>query len=292
MKTMGRIRAINRFHIKDSQKARLSEFIRITGDAQIGIYASSGAFYLFLALFPAAALICSLLPLLPFTQEALLEYLSALLPDFVQSLLADIVAETYTYSAAAFSISIVALIWSAGRAFIGIIRGLNRIYCGGDRNNILKLRGLSSLYLLIFLVAMLLTLGLSLFQKSLLETLALRWPQTQALAEQLLRLRFLPGMLLLAIYFTGLYTFVPAGRRSFFRQVPGGLLSAALWMLLSWLFSLYMHRFGASSVYGSLATVAFALTWIFSCNSVMLLGGCFNVWLAGERVPPEGEKAL
>ena len=58
-------------------------------------------------------------------------------------------------------------------------------------------------------------------------------------------------------------------------------------LLLSWVFSLYLGRFGASSVYGSLATVAFALIWIYWCISLTLLGGCFNVWLGGKR----GEKA-
>lgn len=278
-----RSRAIKKVLLKDGGKAGLAEFVRIASDAHIGVYASSGAFYLFLALFPTAALVCSLLPLLPFTQEELLEYLSTVMPDFVQSLLGSIIQETYAYSAAAFSISVVALVWSAGRAFIGLIRGLNRIYSGDRRNTFLRLRGIGSLYLLIFLAAMLLTLGLSLFQKTLLEQLIRRWPQMKGAAERFLRFRFLPGMLLLAVYFTGLYKFLPAGKRRFFRQTPGALLAAALWMLFSRLFSLYMHRFGASSVYGSLATVAFALMWIYYCNSVTLLGGCFNVWLTGMR---------
>ncbi len=261
----------------------LMGFLNIAGEAKIGVYASSGAFYLFLSIFPSAALLCSLLPLLPFTQEALLDYLSTVLPDFMRDLLESIIQGTYAYSAAAFSISAVLLVWSAGKAFIGIMRGLNRIYSGEDRS-ILKLRGLSSLYMLVFLAFMLVTLGLSLFQKTLLAKLVQLWPQSGATVETLLRLRFLPGMLVLAVFFSLLYQFLPNVRLRFTDQLPGALLSAALWMLLSWVFSLYLNRFGAGSVYGSLATVAFALMWIYWCIALTLLGGCFNVWLCGKRV--------
>jgi membrane protein len=261
----------------------LMGFLNIAGEAKIGVYASSGAFYLFLSIFPSAALLCSLLPLLPFTQEALLDYLSTVLPDFMRELLESIIQGTYAYSAAAFSISAVLLVWSAGKAFIGIMRGLNRIYSGEDRS-ILKLRGLSSLYMLVFLAFMLVTLGLSLFQKTLLAKLVQLWPQSGATVETLLRLRFLPGMLVLAVFFSLLYQFLPNVRLRFTDQLPGALLSAALWMLLSWVFSLYLNRFGAGSVYGSLATVAFALMWIYWCIALTLLGGCFNVWLCGKRV--------
>ena len=137
--------------------------------------------------------------------------------------------------------------------------------------------------MLIFLAFMLVTLGFSLFQKTLLENLAQRWPQSAGTVETILKLRFLPGMLVLAVFFSLLYQFLPNVRLRFADQLPGALLSAALWMLLSWLFSLYLNRFGAGSVYGSLATVAFALMWIYWSIALTLLGGCFNVWLCGKR---------
>lgn len=264
-------------------RAGLTAFLHIAGEAKIGVYASSGAFYLFLALFPTAALLCSLLPLLPFTQEALLDYLSAVLPDFMGELLRSIIDGMYFYSAAAFSVSVLLLVWSSGKAFLGVMRGLNRIYSGEDRS-MLRLRGLSSLYMLVFLAFMLVTLGLSLFQKTLLGGLVQRWPQSAGTVETLMKLRFLPGMLLLALFFSLMYRFLPNVRLRYGDQLPGALLTAALWMLLSWVFSLYLSRFGAGSVYGSLATVAFALMWIYWCISLTLLGGCFNVWLTGKRV--------
>ncbi len=268
---------------RGSLRERLSELFALTADAQIMVYASSGAFYLFLSLFPSAALLCSLLPLLPFTQQEALDYISAVLPSVMQELLGSIVENVYTYSAAAFSISALLLLWSAGRAFFGLMKGLDRVYNRETRTSFLKLRGLSCFYMLVFFAAMLLTLGLSLFQHSLMERLVRLWPRSADTVELLMRLRFLPAMLMLAVLFGCLYRFLPAGKRRFLDQAPGALLASALWMLLSWAFSLYLSRFGASSVYGSLATVAFALLWIQWCIALTLLGGCFNVWLGGEK---------
>ena len=91
------------------------------------------------------------------------------------------------------------------------------------------------------------------------------------------------GILLLAAFFGLLYKFMPPGKRRYLDQLPGALSAAALWMLLSWAFSLYLNRFGPTSVYGSLATVALSLLWIYWCIAITLLGGVFNIWLSGRR---------
>jgi len=267
----------------------LRGLIAITAEAKIGVYASSGAFYIFLAIFPMAALLCSILSMLPFTQEALLEYLSAVLPEFMQTLIRDIVGSMYTHSIAAFSISAVFLVWSAGRAFVGVIRGLNRVY-NGDDTGVLKTRGLSSLYMLIFLAVMLLTLAVSLFQKSLLEELARQWPQSARAVGILLKLRVLPVILFLTAFFSLIYKFVPAGKQRFAGQLPGAVMVSVLWLLLIEGFSLYLKRFSAASVYGSLATAALALIWIYWCVALTLLGGCLNVWLS--RIQKDGKKKV
>ena len=204
----------------------------------------------------------------------------------MQELLKSIIDGMYSYSAAAFSVSAVLLVWSAGKAFVGIMRGLNRIYSGEDRSS-LHLRWLSSLYMLVFLVFMLVTLGLSLFRQTLLTSVAQHWTEAASTVETLMKLRFLPGMLILALLFSLMYQVLPNVRLRYPDQIPGALMAAALWMLLSWVFSLYLRRFGASSVYGSLTTVAFALIWIYWCISLTLLGGCFNVWLCGKRARKE-----
>ena len=269
------------------EKRRTGEVLalgRLAAQKQVSVYASSGAFYLFLALFPAAALICALLPLIPLTQTELFAYLSAVLPDFMEELLRIVVDDLYERRIGSISFSTVLLLWSSSRALAGLMKGLDVVYSGQCRRNYFRLRGLGSLYMLLLIIFLLLTLALNLGQQLLMQEVLRLWPGSGELLERLMKLRFLPVMLVLAVFFTSLYKYLPEGKRRWFRQVPGALLASAAWMLFGWAFSLYLKRFGADSVYGSLTTVAFALLWIFGSESLVLWGGCVNVWLADNRV--------
>ena len=257
---------------------------RLALQKQVSIYASSGAFYMFLALFPAAALICALLPLIPLTQTELFEHLSAILPDFMEELLRIVVDDLYERRVGSISFSTVLLLWSSSKALTGLMKGLDVVYSGQCRRNYLRLRGLGSLYMLLLIVFLLLTLALNLGQQFLMREVLRIWPGSGEPLGKLMKLRFLPVMLVLAVFFTSLYKYLPEGKHRWFQQIPGALLTSAAWMLLGWAFSLYLRRFGADSVYGSLTTVAFALLWIYWSESIVLWGGCVNVWLADNRM--------
>ena len=267
----------------ERKKDRLSAVLRLSTQKQVTVYASSGAFYLFLALFPAAALVCALLPLIPLTQAELSEHLSAILPDFMEELLARVVADVYERRIGSISFSTVMLLWSSSKALTGLMKGLDVVYTGRNNRNYFRLRGLGSLYMLLLIVFLLLTLALNLGQQFLVRQLYRLWPGSGELIRPLMKLRFLPVMLVLAVFFASLYKYLPEGKRRWIAQIPGALFVSAAWMLLGWAFSLYLRRFGADSVYGSLTTVAFALLWIYWSESLVLWGGCVNVWLAGQR---------
>ena len=257
---------------------------RLALNRQVTIYASSGAFYLFLALFPAAALICALLPLVPLTQAELFAHLSAILPDFMEELLRIVVDDLYERRIGSISFSTVLLLWSSSKALTGLMKGLDVVYSGQCRRSYFRLRGMGSLYMLLLIVFLLLTLALNLGQQLLTREVLRRWPQSGELLQTLMKLRFLPVMLILAVFFTSLFKYLPEGKRRWVAQIPGALLVSAAWMLLGWAFSFYLQRFGADSVYGSLTTVAFALLWIYWSEALVLWGGCVNVWLADGRI--------
>jgi len=261
----------------------IPSLLRVVFDGKRSVYASAGAFYLFLSLFPAAAILCALLPYTQIPQAELLRFLSAVLPSVMQELLQRIVEDVYGYSAAAISVSTVVLLWSAGKSFAGLTRGLEYVYRGGQGRSYLRLRLLSSVYTLGLMLVMLLSLATSMLQQSLLSRVNRFWPRLGLLLGYVVRLRYPAAMLMLAVFFALLYRFLPTGKRKLMRQIPGALLASALWMLLSWVFSLVLNRMHSGSVYGSLATVAFAMFWISWCMEIVLFGGAFNVWLESER---------
>src|SRR5207244_3132939 len=71
------------------------------------------------------------------------------------------------------------------------------------------------------------------------------------------------------------------------RVLPGALLTTALWVVLSVLFSVYAEKLAQYSlVYGSMASVAMALIWFWLLSLALLAGGEVNAQLEGVREYP------
>jgi membrane protein len=91
------------------------------------------------------------------------------------------------------------------------------------------------------------------------------------------------GMLSLALatfYRTGV-RHPPNIRR---RVWPGTLVALVLWMLVSWVFGTYVRTIAHYAIfYGSLATVAVVLLWLYLTALALLVGAEVNVHLEGIR---------
>ena len=92
------------------------------------------------------------------------------------------------------------------------------------------------------------------------------------------RLRSLAVVAVLTLLFTGLYRWgagVPLPPRE---TLPGALLAAAGWNLLTRAFSVWVDT-GGYGTYGSLATVAVVMLWLYWCQYALLLGACLDLAL-------------
>lgn len=70
------------------------------------------------------------------------------------------------------------------------------------------------------------------------------------------------------------------------RLLPGGVVTVALWAAASAGFSYYVARFARyATFYGSLATVAIVLFWLWLLSLALLVGGEVNAQLEGVRDP-------
>ena len=95
--------------------------------ANLWLYATSGAYYMFFSLGPLVVLLLGLLPYFPFTQQELLDLLLGYAPEPLQELVQGLVAGVYANSATALGVGIVVELWSAGKLLSLIMRGVSQI---------------------------------------------------------------------------------------------------------------------------------------------------------------------
>lgn len=269
-----------------ARTADLYSLIRGTGDAQLTVYASSSAFFLFLSLVPIVLLVCSIIPYTRISQEMLesiaAEYVFQLLPANVASLFHDIVDEIYSGSLLTLSVSAIATIWSAGKAFLALMRGLDAVHNSGRQNYIIA-RLKACLYTIVMMAVIMFLLLVVVFGAKIAEIIIFYVPEVAAVLDWLLSLRFVFSILVLAVLFTAIYTWVPKKKLRLFEQIPGALFSAALWMVFTWLFSAYVSLTDSFGAYGSLATIVIAMLWMYYCMYLLLFGAYLNVKLTEKR---------
>ncbi len=272
-----------RYDMKNKRLDALRSFLQGITDAKLTVYASSGAFFLFLSMFPMVLLACSFLPLTALTQDYLTNYLSALLPAIVSELIAAIVDQVYDSTITAISLSALLVLWSASKAFLGLLRGINAV-CGVDTpKNYFRLRARSGVCVALLMIVTLITLVLIVFEHRMLGMLTEAWPPGNFIREFVINFRFLMILIMLALVFMLVYKWMPDKRMRAVRQIPGAVIAAALWMLLSWFFSFYVRNFGSISIYGSLTTVILAMFWMYYSMFIILFGAFVNVRLEKRR---------
>lgn len=243
-------------------------------------FAASSAFFLFLSLVPIILLVCSLVPYTGLTQDAAMDIvaqnLGQIAPENVTELLEDIVDEIYSGGLLTLSVSAIATIWSAGKAFLAIMRGLDVIHGDGLQNYFIA-RFKACLYTIVMMAAILFLLLVVVFGGKIVDIVTLYVPELAPILNWVLSLRFVFSLCVLTVAFTAIYTWVPQKKLRLLPQIPGALFAALGWMAISWLFSTYISVFDGFSAYGSLATIVIAMLWMYYCMFILLLGAYLNV---------------
>jgi len=254
---------------------------RQIGEDQVVLLAAGVAFYGMLALIPALIAIITLWGLVsdPATVEQQIDSAAGILPPSVEGLIGeqmrDIVNRTEESTLTlGFILALAGTLWTTSSGMLGLIRAVNLAYQEDEDRNILKLRGLAlmmtlgallfiivSLALVAVLPPVLKAVGLGSLVKTLIT--AVRWP---ALA------------LMVVAALAAVYRFAPNRRDPQWRWVSlGALMATLLWLVGSYLFSLYVSNMGSyNETYGSLGTAIILLLWLFLTSFVVLLGAEIN----------------
>ena len=257
---------------------KLTPFVTYVSKLRISSRAAGACYFIILSLFPALVLLLGLLRYTGLSVDTLTAMLEGLIPAALLPEVEKVIISTYrATTGTVLSISALTALWSASRGMYGLLTGLNAIYGVSEERGYFHTRGSSVLYTFAFLLVLLLTLVLHVFGTALEK-----WILTTDLKilARVINLRFFFLLLVQTLLFTLMYMFLPDRKNRFWDSLPGALLSAIGWQVVSLLFSVYVENFTAyANIYGSVYAVALCLLWLYLCVSILFYGAALNRWL-------------
>lgn len=257
------------------------------GSHHMGAYAAQAAYFFVLSMIPIILLLLTLVQFTPVTQENVMAAVVQIFPSSVEGLIISIVEQVYAQSGSVIPITIIAALWSAGKGVLSVTSGLNCIYDNTETRNYLYLRIRATLYTVVFILAIVLSLVLSVFGNSLSVIVYQHAPFLSRITDFLIQIRTLLTLVVLTLFWDLVYKFLPnrknMARTTWKKQLPGAIFTACSWQLVSFVFSIYLDVFtGFSTMYGSMTTLVLFMLWLYVCMYVILLGGELNAMLEGE----------
>lgn len=242
----------------------------------IGAFAASTAFFLFLSMIPLLMALCAILPCTSLTEANLIAALTQFTPDAMDALVVSVVSDVYARSAGTITVFAIVTIWSAAKAMLALIHGLNAVNDFEETRNYVVLRSIACIYTVIILIAMILALFVMVFGNLIVDILLSDIPQLHILVQFIMHFRFLFSWAVLTLIFSLIYAFVPSKKLKFKAQMPGAAFAAVVWSVASFAFSIYVDYFDGFGAYGSLTTVVIIMIWFYMMMYILLIGAHIN----------------
>jgi membrane protein len=262
---------------------------------RVGGVAAEIAFFGMLSLFPALLALTSVLGVLGSvtgqdvadrTEDQIVDYLNDVLTEQADGTV-NAVSELFNQpSPGLLTVSLLLALWAASRGFAAVVRGLDIAYDLPEHRSWPRLRlvsiglALGSVVVGAVLLAMLVIGPLLGTGRSVADDVGLgggfaafwdwaRWPVVIALA---------------LAWATTVFHVAPNHHTRWRDDIPGAVVAAVVWILVSLGFRLYLSLAGdANQVFGVLGGVLIALVWFYLLSVGLLLGGEVNAMIEKRR---------
>lgn len=258
-------------------------------ELNVPLYAANTAFYLILSVFPTIMLAVGLLPYIGFDKADLLSALKGIVPEVLEPLLSKVITDmSENSSRALLSLTALVAIWSSSRGVNCIQQGFHSISGIRDRRSYIARRLLCMLYMVLFLIALMLTLVIQGFGRELTLYLEKQRIPVFRFMAHLLDFRELIVWSILTLFFTLLFCFLPTGRHKLKHMLPCAAITALGWQLFTFFFSIYARFSGSYSVlYGSLSIIAIGMLWLLICICILFYGYALGIRLSNVKNRPQ-----
>ncbi len=254
-------------------------------DDEIQALGAQITYYLILAFFPFLIVLLTVLSYTRLTTTNILYSLSRILPTDTFEIINEFALHTISSrSKTLLSFGTIATIWAATNGITALIRGINKAYDEEERRSFLKIQGISILFMLALILAVLFSLVMLIFGELIGRYVFDFFGFSSLFIEFWDKIRFIIPIGLLLIVFAFLYKYAPSIKIPVKEVWPGALFSTAGWLLTSLGFSYYVNNFGNyANTYGSIGGVIVLLVWLYWSSVIFLVGGELNATLAFDK---------
>ncbi|MED1862510.1 YihY/virulence factor BrkB family protein [Fictibacillus nanhaiensis] len=234
------------------------------------------AYYFLMSVFPFLLAIYSLLTYLPLREENILELVQPYAPESTYALIEKTLSYTVMRQEGnLLSFSLIVTLWLSSMGFQSMKRIMNDAYQVRNEENMLK-QILESLLLTVgFMIAVLFSVFVPLFEKILRVYLEGIFSNL-AFQKLWIIVQWGIGTVFLLLFFIVLYTFAPSIKLGFRKVLPGAFFATIGWQLVSMGFATYVSGSNYSALYGQVAGLVVLMLWFYLSAMIIILGGLLN----------------
>ncbi len=241
-------------------------------------YAAQSSYFIILSFFPFVALLLSLIHFLPIEYSVIVHFLSEVVPAYFRNDLVWMFTDMYHSSTLTLtSVSAIGTLWAAGKGFMSLAKGFNAILDVEEKRNFIVWRLIASIQALFFIIILMAMLIFVIFGNRLLDFTAQFFPYISSILSSIIDIKWIFFPAFLTLFFMFAYKFIPSRKAPLIRQLPGALVASVGWYGFSIIYSIYINYGNYASMFGSLASLIFALIWVYSCMLIIFFGAEINM---------------
>lgn len=250
--------------------------------------AAQNAYYLLLSVLPFLLVVLSIVQFLPVEEASILALLRPFVPDESFQLIEQSVQSVlYKSHGKLLVLSVLAALWTTSVAVQSFARSLDmanrRLHQQPLWISIIRNLGVTILFMLIVPMSLFLP-----WIEKLMHTVIAYYDVLDAWEGWLYiwpNIKWGLGTFFLFLFFLLFYQLMPTGKMKWKEALPGALLSAFGWQLVSLLFGEYVSRVDYSRLYGQLAGIIMLVLWFYLTAVIIILSGLLNAeWKRRKRI--------
>jgi membrane protein len=247
----------------------------------VSSFAGHAALFLLMSLFPMAMFFISMFNYFPINSEELAGYVFKIMPEGLKPLVDQVFEEAYAESTTVLkSFTMLVMLFCASKGVYAIIIGMNAVYGIRETRGAVFLYIIAIIYVIIFFVAIGLTMGLIVLGNNIFSWLLNFIPRLEAFYGLFKYGKYILMPFVLIGFFMLVYMNVPNRKSKMRYEIPGAVFSTIVWLVYSWAFSFYISNFANySATYGSLATIVIFILWLYWTMNIVFVGAEINVVL-------------